>query len=84
MNDLVSGDLFRRPGGPRRTASGTFENSVRGPPTSREDESVNEEDEDDYGLPVLGRRKSSNVMKDIPDRGRRKIDDDTASLASVD
>lgn len=84
MNDLVSGDLFRRPGGPRRTASGTFESSIREQPVAMEDGGGNEEEEDDYGLPVLGRRRSSNILGHMSERTARPRDDDAASNSSID
>lgn len=76
MNDLVSGDLFRRPG-VRRTASGTFDQAVRGRQTARESD-----EEDDYGVPVHGRRKSSN-KGETPGFAGTDIDD-AASFASID
>lgn len=60
MNDLVSGDLFRRPGGPRRTASGSFEQAIHPRGRTPVRKAISDEEEDDYGLPVLGRRRSSN------------------------
>ncbi|KAK5948944.1 hypothetical protein OHC33_010030 [Knufia fluminis] len=74
MSDLMSGDLFRRPGA-RRTASGTFEQNIRGRPVTRDSD-----DEDDYGFV---RRMSSNRDSDQPEyvNGRN---DDAASLASID
>lgn len=72
MNDLVSGDLFRRPG-VRRTASGTFGHGMRGTATARDSD-----DEDDFGVPVHGRRKSSGKENQRPEM------DDAASLASID
>ena len=74
MSDLMSGDLFRRPGA-RRTATGTFDQDVRGRTTARDSE-----DEDDYGF---GRRKSSNRTSDGPGYGNDG-DDDVASFGSID
>lgn len=63
MNDLVSGELFRRPGGPRRTASGTFEGSrpSRGRHTDRD--ASDSDDMDDYGHHVANRRGSVKPLK---------------------
>lgn len=80
MNDLVSGDLFRQPGGPRRTASGTFEQNIQPRGRAPVREGTSDEEEDDYGLPVLGRRRSSN--KDRP--GQILPDVDSSSQSSLD
>lgn len=77
MNDLVSGDLFRRPG-VRRTASGTFDQAVRGRSMNRDSD-----EEDDYGLPVHGRRKSF-IKQDKPGVVSNQEIDDAASFASID
>ena len=78
MSDLVNGELFRRPG-MRRTASGTFEQNVRGRSTlDVEDE---DQDEDDYGIPVHIRRKSS--VSQSRNRLGRKSSDET-SVVSID
>lgn len=65
MNDLVSGELFRRPGGPRRTASGTFEPSTTAAFHGRQaDTQVSDSDDiDDYGHRVAKRRGSSRQSK---------------------
>ncbi|KAK5099151.1 hypothetical protein LTR70_009976 [Exophiala xenobiotica] len=74
MNDLMSGDLFRRPGA-RRTAAGTFERD-----TGDQAAAQGSEDEDDFGFL---RRKSSN--KDTEQPGHvNDHNDDAASFASID
>lgn len=77
MNDLVSGNLFRNPN-VRRTASGTFDQDVRGRSSAGESE-----EEDDYGVPVHGRRKSSNKEERSGFTLSHEIDD-AASYASID
>lgn len=77
MNDLVSGNLFRNPN-VRRTASGTFDQDVRGRSSA-----IESEEEDDYGVPVHGRRKSSNKEERSGLPLSQDIDD-AASYASID
>lgn len=77
MSDLVSGDLFRNPG-VRRTASGTFDQNIRGRQITKESD-----EEDDYGMPVYGRRKSSNKEEKSGFALNQEIDD-AASFASID
>ena len=86
MNDLTSGALFRRPGGPRRTASGTFEQTIRSKNKANiSSDSIDEDnEEDDYGMPVRGRRRSSPVKASIVSGSRAKREDDAASLEGVD
>ncbi|KAJ9658614.1 hypothetical protein H2198_003632 [Neophaeococcomyces mojaviensis] len=74
VNDLLSGDLFRRPA-VRRTASGTFEENSWSQTTGREDE-----DEDDYAMPL--RRKTSFIQNATSASSTN--DDDAASFGSID
>jgi len=74
MNDLMSGNLFRRPG-TRRTATGTFEQDRRSQPTVQESEDV-----DDFGFLRKGSfNKDTGQSEHVNDH-----DDDAASVASID
>lgn len=74
MNDLMSGNLFRRPG-TRRTATGTFEQDRRGQSTVQESEDV-----DDFGFLRKGSfNKDTGQSEHVNDH-----DDDAASFASID
>lgn len=98
MNDLVSGHLFRRPGGPRRTASGTFEQAIqsrgRGFYRGEDSDGEEEEDVDDYGHPVVKSRRQSRTRSargekstttfSIPGSIVEGDDDDVVSQGSID
>lgn len=75
MNDLMSGDLFRKPQPERlgrRTASMSLPDGIpRNVGIS--------EDEDDYGVPIRGRTRSGDEGYGKP--GRKRDDDDAESVA---
>lgn len=77
MNDLMSGDLFRKP--PRERARTQSMSLPDGIP-NRHLGISEDEDEDDYGVPIRGRTRSGDSNMDSPGRGLRR-DDDTESVA---
>jgi hypothetical protein len=72
VNDLLSGDLFRKPEQHRRSSS--FPDQVSSP----QDDS---DDEDDFGVPIRGRPRREEVT---PAAGTPKKDDDADSIFDLD
>jgi hypothetical protein len=77
MNDLMSGDLFRKP--PRERARTQSMSLPDGIP-NRHLGISEDEDEDDYGVPIRGRTRSGDSSMGSPEKGLWK-DNDTESVA---
>ena len=81
MNDLMSGDLFKKP--PRERARAQSMSLPDGIPNRN----VIREDEDDYGVPIRGRARSEESIVSSPAKDLRTngdVESMTDSLADLD
>lgn len=81
MNDLMSGDLFKKP--PRERARAQSMSLPDGIPNRN----VISEDEDDYGVPIRGRARSEESIVSSPAKDLRTngdVESMTDSLADLD
>ena len=64
VNDLMSGDLFRRPENRRRGSSFPDQRSpARRAPGHGDDNDGEGDSEDDYGVPIRGRARSEDLLE---------------------
>jgi hypothetical protein len=69
VNDLINGDLFKRPGQEREHQRN------RSLPDQIDGKGDDDLDEDDFGVPIRGRSRSGEILK---------ADDETDSLFELD
>ncbi|KIW69471.1 hypothetical protein PV04_05347 [Phialophora macrospora] len=81
LNDLFSGDLFRRPG---EREEGVHRRRTSFPDQPAQPRDDSEEEEDDFGVPIRGRTKSVESTPVKAQGNRVSKDEDTDSIFDLD
>ncbi|OCT47601.1 hypothetical protein CLCR_03328 [Cladophialophora carrionii] len=81
LNDLFSGDLFRRPS---EREEGVHRRRTSFPDQPAQPRDDSEEDEDDFGVPIRGRTKSVESTPAKAPRKKAEKDEDADSIFDLD